>query len=104
MTHCPLCHALYAQEDVKLVAQKEGVKLYHSACGSCGHGLLAYLLETHGGISSLGLVTDASGADALRLAQAKNIGSDECIQAHRLLTEHSRDLCRQWLDISGKLA
>lgn len=104
MSHCPLCHALYAQEDVKLVTEQERTKLYHSTCRSCGHGLFAYVMEMHGGMSSLGLVTDASGEDALRLADAQAVGSEECIQAHRLITEQSRELCRRWLDISGKLA
>jgi len=104
MTHCPLCHALYAEAQVKLVAERQHTRLYHSMCDSCKHGLFAYVLEGQNGISSIALVTDASGEDALRLAETSGVASEECIAAHRLLNEQSRDLCRRLLDISGKLA
>ena len=104
MSHCPICHSLYAEKDVKLVNEKLRVRLYHSMCRSCRHGLFAYVMEQPSGVSSIGLVTDASGEDALRLAGKGGITGDECISAHRLLLDKSRDLCRRLLDISGKLA
>lgn len=100
LTHCPICHTLYAEEDVKLVAEKEQAKLHHSSCRACGHGLLAYVLEMAGGISSLGLITDASGVDMVRLADSSALSSEECVAAHRMILENSRDLCRRLLDPS----
>ena len=97
LTHCPICHSLYAKEDVKLVEEAARARLYHSFCRSCGHGLLAYVIESSAGVSSLGMETDASGVDAVRLAE-------ECLEAHRLILADSRELCRRLLDISGKLA
>ncbi|MFA6161059.1 MAG: hypothetical protein WCT54_00315 [Patescibacteria group bacterium] len=104
LTHCPICHALYAKENVKLVEEKESAKLYHSMCQECGHGLLAYVLEAPGGVSSLGLVTDASGVDIIRLGEEEPLTSEECVAAHQLLNEGSRELCRLLLDTSSKLA
>lgn len=99
-----MCHALYAKESVKLVEEKSHARLYHSACQLCGHGLLAYVLEVAGGVSSLGLITDASGVDITRLATEKPVSAEECMAAHRVILEQSRDLCQRLLDISGKLA
>ncbi|MFA6099328.1 MAG: hypothetical protein WC750_00430 [Patescibacteria group bacterium] len=104
LSHCPICHTLFAKEDIKLVEEKEQATLYHSLCQACGHGLLAYVLETEGGISSLGLITDASGVDMVRLAGSEAVSSEECVAAHRMILENSGDLCRRLLDISGKLA
>jgi len=104
LTHCPICHSLYAKESVRLVEEKAHARLYHSYCQSCGHGLLAYVMEIAGGVSSLGLVTDASGVDVLRLAGTPPVCAEECMTAHRLILEQSRDLCQRLLDISGKLA
>ncbi len=104
LTHCPICHSLYAKKEVKLVEEKDDAKLYHSYCQACGHGLLAYVLEVAGGISSIGLITDASGVDMVRLADNQAISSDECVDAHRLILENSPALCQRLLDISGKLA
>lgn len=104
LTHCPICHSLYAKEDVKLVEEVLHARLYHSACQSCGHGLLAYVIESAAGVSSLGLVTDTSGVDAVRFAEYEPVSAEECIDAHRLILADSRELCRRLLDISGKLA
>ncbi len=104
LTHCPICHSLYAKEDVKLVEEAARARLYHSFCRSCGHGLLAYVIESSAGVSSLGMVTDASGVDAVRLAEYEPVSAEECLEAHRLILADSRELCRRLLDISGKLA
>lgn len=104
LTHCPICHALYPKENVKLVEEKEQARLYHSLCSACGHGLLAYVLELAGGVSSLGLITDASGVDMVRLADVPALTAEDCVAAHRVILKNSQDLCRRLLDISGKLA
>lgn len=104
LTHCPICHTSYPKESVQLVEERDQARQYHSMCQSCGHALLAYVLEISGGISSLGLVTDASCVDLVRLAGEHPIGSDECMEAHRLLAENSQGVCRRLLDMSGKLA
>jgi len=104
MTHCPMCKALYAAESVKLICEKANVKLYHSTCHSCSHGLFYYVLQSEGGVSAVGLITDAVGSDALRLAEALPVSSDECISAHRIVSDQSQDLCQNLLDIREKLA
>ena len=104
MTHCPMCHSLYSKEDTKLIKEDDKVKLYHSTCRTCKHGLFAYEIDATGGMSSLGLVTDAIDDDAYRLQQYQVVSAEECIEAHKLIFEQSRDICSRLLDISGKLA
>jgi len=104
MTHCPICHALYAKKQIKLLEEGQFVRLFHSTCESCGHGMFAYVTQGLNGMSSLGLVTDVSGTDVEQYIQASPVSADECIQARKLLYEQSRDLCKRLLDISGKLA
>lgn len=99
-----MCRALYPTEGIKLVAEQSRVKLYHSTCSSCEHGLFYYIVETGGGISAVGLVTDVSASDTPRWLSAQSISSEDCIATHRLISAKSRDLCRNLLDISGKLA
>jgi hypothetical protein len=99
-----MCRTLYASEDVKLVAEQSRVKLYHSTCSSCAHGLFYYMVEAGGGVSAVGLITDASASDAPKLISAPALSSEDCISVHRMISDKSRDLCRNLLDISGKLA
>jgi len=104
MTHCPMCKALYPVESVKLVREQAHVRLYHSTCQSCKHGLFYYVIQSEGGMSAVGLITDACGSDALRLAESSVITAEECINTHRIITKQSKDLCQNLLDIREKLA
>jgi hypothetical protein len=104
MTHCPMCKSLYPVEAVKLIREQAHVRLYHSTCGSCEHGLFYYVVQSEGGVSAVGLITDACGSDALRLAESSVVTADECINAHRIISKHSQDLCQNLLDIREKLA
>ncbi len=104
MTHCPMCRGLYPTEGIKLIAERSRVKLFHSTCSTCGHGLFCYIIENGGGVGAVGLVTDASALDAMRLFDASAISSEYCISAHKVIFTSSRKLCQDLLDISGKLA
>lgn len=99
-----MCKSLYAAESVKLIQEENHVKLYHSTCHSCGHGLFYYVSEAEAGMSAVGLITDAGGSDAFRLANFGPVEPDECIAAHRILANQSQDLCQNLLDIREKLA
>ncbi len=99
-----MCRGLYPAESVKLIAERPRVKLFHSTCPACGHGLFYYIVENSGGAGAVGLVTDASALDAVRLMNSSAISSEYCISAHRVISTASRDLCQDLLDISGKLA
>ncbi|MBD3281819.1 hypothetical protein GF391_03675 [Candidatus Uhrbacteria bacterium] len=104
MTHCPICKALYPKEQVKLISEQNNAKLYHSTCATCGHGLFYYVIQGQAGVSAIGLVSDATGADASRMADAGIITGDDCIKAHKIIEKNSQDLCQNLLDIREKLA
>ncbi len=104
MTHCPMCKSLYPSEFVKLINENAKVKLYHSTCAACGHGLFYHVVLGEAGVSAIGLVTDAAAEDALKLPKADVISSDYCIKAHKIITQQSQDLCQNLLDIREKLA
>ncbi len=104
MTHCPICKALYPTEQVKLVLEQGNVKLFHSTCPSCSHGLFYYIVQDEAGVSAIGLITDANSDDALRLAQTQAVSAEDCILAHKIISGQSRDLCQNLLDMREKLA
>jgi hypothetical protein len=101
LAHCPLCHTAYESAEIRLLGEKGATRLFHCTCRSCGHSVLAVILETQGSVSSVGLVTDLELKDALRFKDADPITSDECIAAHRALAADSRAWCRRLLDIKA---
>ena len=98
LAHCPLCQAAYAEQHVRLLGEKGTSRMFHCSCRSCGHALLAVIVETSGSVSSVGLVTDLEIQDAVRFRDATPITADECVGAHRALRDGSQELCLQLLD------
>lgn len=93
LAHCPLCQATYREAEVRLLSEKNSTRLFHCTCRSCGHAMLAIILETQGSVSSVGLMTDLEAQDALRFRDCEALSADDCIAAHRVLEEESRELC-----------
>lgn len=92
IVECPLCHASYQEDGVRVIGESPGGKLFHCTCGACGRSMMALMRENTGYVSTVGLVTDQNVEDAMRLSERPAISSDECIAAHILLEEESRDL------------
>lgn len=94
LAHCPLCQAAYDEKQVRLVGEKGTTRLFHCTCQSCGHAMLALVLESQGALSSVGLVTDLEIQDAMRFMAEDSITSDDCLKTHRILQDESKDFCR----------
>ncbi len=97
IVECPLCHAAYPEDAVKPLGETAAGKLFHCSCGACGRSMMALMRENTGYVSTIGLVTDQTVADAVRLTERAPISADECIGAHVLLEEESRDLVKRLL-------
>ena len=101
LAHCPLCQTAYGQNAVHLVGEPSLLpgrgqgRMFHMTCGSCHHAVLAMVLESSHGISSIGLVTDLEAQDAVRVHDAKPISADDVVRAHVVLGSGSKELCRQ---------
>jgi hypothetical protein len=92
-----MCQSFYDQNEIRLVGEESGSRLFHCSCKSCGHAMLAVILETSGMVSSIGVVTDLEVGDALRFRGAPSVSMDECIRIHRLLEEQSFAFCQQMM-------
>ena len=90
MSRCPICKAEYQAGAAKIFAHNETASLVHSTCGGCGSGFVAMVVLLGHGLSSVGMVTDLSYADAERLQTAAPITVDEMIEAYQFMQrEHS---------------
>ncbi len=99
LVHCPLCQAMYKNEEVRLLGERGQTRLFHCSCLACGHAMLAIILETQGSISSVGVVTDLEAHDAMRFRTAAPVSDDDCIRAHRMLEEESIDFCKELMKV-----
>ena len=100
LSECPVCKHGYSDKMVRHLGRERDADLYHCACQTCGHALLASVHEQAGLTSAIGMLTDLNIKDALQFCQASIINQDECVTMHRLLQEDSRGLCRALLPSS----
>ena len=85
IAHCPVCQASYGDRAICLVGERGSSRLFHCTCASCGHAMLAVILENAGWISSIGMITDLEVHDAVRFEKAEMISANECVQVHQCL-------------------
>ena len=104
LAHCPLCQAAYDDESVRALGESSKYpisgphgksKMFHLTCKNCQHAVLAVILESSHGVSSIGLVTDLEASDAMRMQDAPPISADDVVRAHLQLDTESHVLCRQ---------
>lgn len=85
MQECPLCGYKYAAEKVAVLEEYAGSHLVHITCPQCHNAVLAMVMVSALGMSSVGIVTDLSSADVLRVRRREPIGEDELLSFHQCL-------------------
>jgi len=100
LAHCPLCQAAYGDGSVRLLGEVTSTlavpgtsRLFHLTCSQCSHAILAVILESAHGVSSIGLVTDLEAQDAARIHDADPISADDVLRAHHELGMKSKEWC-----------
>lgn len=87
--HCPLCDARYATEKAQAFLKQDTLNLIHLTCAECKSGFIAMVIVMGQGLSSVGMVTDLTCADAKRLFKTETITIDEVIEGHKFINSNS---------------
>jgi len=82
---CPLCTEPYDPKKAHLFAKNEAAHLVHLTCSKCSSYFIVMILMMGHGLSSVGMVTDLSLADAERLYKAEPITLNEAINGYKLI-------------------
>ena len=96
VSFCPVCETRYNPMEARLLGERGDTHLLHVQCRKCQHSILALVLVNQVGASSVGLLTDLSYEDVLRVKVERPISVDDVIAVHEMLeTPHwERDLGR----------
>lgn len=84
VSFCPVCETRYNPMEARVLGQEGETHLLHVQCHKCQHSILALVLVNHVGASSVGLLTDLSYEDVLRMKSSQSISVDDVIGAHQL--------------------
>jgi hypothetical protein len=104
LAHCPLCQAAYGDDAVQFLGDlgsrpgRGSSRMFHLTCAKCSHALLAVVVESPHGVSSIGLVTDLEASDAARVYALAPVSADDVVRAHMELDTRSADLCRDLMN------
>ena len=82
---CPLCDTSYNPMEARVVGEKNDSHLVHIQCRKCANAILALVLVSPVGVSSVGVITDLSVEDVIRFRESDEVGLDDAIATHTLL-------------------
>ena len=87
ISYCPLCEASYNPESAQVLGEKEDSHLLHIRCGNCSNAIIALVLISSVGVSSVGLVTDLDFHEVNRFKGGPSVSTDDVIDMHHALQD-----------------
>jgi hypothetical protein len=88
ITTCPVCATRYNPIEARVLADKGDGHLLYIKCSQCHAAVLAVVMASQVGVSSIGLVTDLSSEDIVKFLPAQPISSDDVISLYQSLVKH----------------
>lgn len=85
MQQCPVCKGKFAPPAAKVLEKRGEAHLIHITCPHCHNALLAMIVVSQLGMSSVGMVTDLNVFDAQKLQGKQALSEDELLDFHVLL-------------------
>lgn len=86
ISYCPLCEAAYNPLRARILDEREDAHLLHIQCASCGSSIVALVVSSALGITSVGLVTDLTGDDVLKFKDDRIMSADDVLEFHNFVS------------------
>ncbi len=87
VSSCPMCRTNYDPRQARVLNEKDDSRLLWVECAQCGNAILALVLVSSAGVSSVGLVTDLTYEDAARFRASEPVSADHVLAARTLLAD-----------------
>lgn len=87
ITHCPVCNLRYDPLEAKILDENESAHLVYIKCRHCQSAVLAVIISSSLGISSIGLITDLNSDDVMKFRSEGSVSCDDVIEAHQFLNK-----------------
>ena len=86
IAQCPICQAKYEPFQAKVLEEGDGAHLVHVECTKCHGAVVAVIMSNQLGLSSVGMITDLTSQDVLRLKGGKPVSEDTVLDCFALLS------------------
>jgi rubredoxin len=91
MKNCPQCKAEYTKEAFEIVEEGTGTHLVHLTCSHCANAMLALIVISKLGMSSVGMLTDLSALDAKHFHHKDALDEESVLGFHDCLFQNSKE-------------
>lgn len=88
LRECPLCKYEYGESQADLLCERDTVHLVHITCPSCKNKLVAILAASNIGMSSIGMMTDLTAEDVVRVQETSPVSEDDVLDFHTFMAKH----------------
>lgn len=85
VSFCPICDSRYTLTEARILGTQGETRLMHVQCRKCRNAILSLVLVNNLGASSVGLLTDLSYDDVVRVNAAEMITVDDVMAVHETL-------------------
>lgn len=87
---CPECTQEYKEKQLDVIFEKGSVRVVHIVCDRCYHKVVSLVATTVFGMSSLGMTTDLSAEDFVRMAHLHSPKEDDLLDFHSFLHDEQQ--------------
>ncbi len=89
ISYCPLCQSSYNPQQAHVLGETDDSHLLHIECGNCANAILALVLISTVGVSSVGMVTALGHSEVATFKDAEAITTDDVIDLHEALADEA---------------
>lgn len=85
MRNCPICKQEFSEGDIKIVEKQGDSSLVHVTCAKCLNAVLAVILISPFGMSSVGVITDLDEQDVMRMNNKASISEEDVLNFYQFV-------------------
>lgn len=85
VSYCPLCENRYNFAEARVLEEGATGSLIYIRCPHCHSAILALIVHGHGGISSVGVVTDLQPEEVLKFEAEADLAEDDVLASYQYL-------------------
>jgi len=85
LSYCPLCDTSFNPLRARVLEERDDAHLVHIQCSKCGSAIVALILNSVVGITSVGLLTDLTSDDVMHFKDESALTSDEVLTFHKII-------------------
>ncbi|MDP2692557.1 MAG: hypothetical protein Q8O88_02870 [bacterium] len=98
MKKCPFCDRDYDAKRVVMLEEYDESSLVHVTCSGCNSSILHIMLVTQIGLNTMGIITDLSAEEVIKLKHSPGITEDTLLGFHKYISNTNNSFSKLILD------